>query len=228
MIPILLTRPCGQSQATAARLRAQRPAAQIEMAPLIRIAHCVLPEVAAGEALILTSANAVAAWVAGGGAGARDAWVVGPRTAGAARAAGLRVRHVAPDAAALIDAVPEGVGPLVHLHGAHLRVDVAVALARRGFAARGVVVYDQEACPLTPAARAILAAGPVLCPLYSPRTARLLVAACPAGALGNLRAVCLSPSVAEALPVEVVAVAESPDGATLERAVIGALDRIGG
>ena len=228
MIPILLTRPEAQARATAEQLRAAGIAAPIEVAPLMRIEHLPLPAIPDGAALVLTSANGVAAWRAGGGTGWRDAFVVGARTAAAARDAGLRVRHVAADADALASAVPGDAGPVVHLHGAHVRGDLRGALTARGIAAESAIVYAQEARPLTWSARALIAAGPVLCPLYSPRTARLLAAALPEGGGGNLRVVALSAAVAAAAPVPPVATAARPDGAAMERAIIGAFDLICG
>ena len=220
-MPILLTRPRPQSEALAETLRAAG-AERILISPLIEIAWGErLPEVPGGA--ILTSGNAVRAWSALGGQSGLPAWIVGSGTAAAARAAGFDVRGVAPDAAALAAMVPANAPPLVHLRGAVQRTDLAGALRRRGVAASDAVIYRQEARPLTTPALAMLGGGPVLAPLYSPRTAALLRSACPVDRLAHLRIVALSAAVAAESPVPPVRVADTPDGPAMLRAILANL-----
>ncbi|PWJ21331.1 uroporphyrinogen-III synthase [Jannaschia seohaensis] len=172
-----------------------------------------LPDLAPG--LIFTSANGVAAYRALGGDEGRPAWCVGPRTARAAEAAGLRVMGVATDAASLAVAIPPDAPPLLHLRGAVQRGNLAADLRTRGLTARDAVIYDQVPVPLSDAGRRALR-GPAIVPLYSPRTAALFAAACPKDAWPRLRLLALSPAVAAALPVA-SEIAETPDGAAMWR-----------
>lgn len=175
---LLLTRPEAQSRAFAEACRAAGFAGEVIVSPVLAIvprAAQALPEEAV---LVFTSANGVAA--AGAGLQGRRAWAVGGATAQAARAAGMECRAAAGDADALVAAIladPPG-APLLHLRGAHARGRVAPRLAEAGLRAAERVVYDQQALPLSAAARAALAgARPVILPLFSPRSARLVAAA---------------------------------------------------
>ncbi len=220
-MPILLTRPRAQSETLAETLRAAG-AGRILIAPLIEIVPGDrLPDVPGGA--LLTSANAARAWTTLNGRPGLPAWVVGPGTASAARAAGFDVRGVAPDATALASLVPPDAPPLVHLRGTVQRGDLAGALRARGISAIDAVLYDQEARSLTPAARALLEEGPVLVPLYSPRTAARLRTECPAALTGHLRVVALSDAVAAESPVPPLAVAATPDGPAMLRAILANL-----
>jgi uroporphyrinogen-III synthase len=83
------------------------------------------------------------------------------------------------------------------------------------------VVYDQRAVPLTNEARRLLAGDrAVVVPLFSPRSADLLLAQGPFAA--PLRVAALSPAVAaraEGLCPERMVVAERPDGVAMMDAV---------
>ena len=214
--PILLTRPRADSERFARML-----GLPCTIAPLSEVAF-VAPAPRA-EALLLTSGNAVAAWVAGGGALGLPAWCVGERTAALAAEAGLDVRGWAPDAAALAAMMPCTAPPLVHARGAQVRGDLAGRLRARGLVVSEAVLYEARALPFASAARRLALAGPVLAPVFSPRGAALLGAAWPPGASGHLRAVALSDAVADALPVTAVAVAERPDARAMVAAVRGAI-----
>ncbi|WP_281824337.1 uroporphyrinogen-III synthase [Jannaschia rubra] len=220
-LPVLLTRPQADSERLAGSLRAAGVGRMV-VSPLSRIVpEGTLPEFSGG--VLLTSANAVAAFRALDGPRGLSAWVVGPRTAEMARKAGFDVRLEAPDAATLLPQVPQDAPPLVHLRGAVARVDLAAALRKRGIAATDAVLYRQDALDLSSEARGLLRAGPVLVPLYSPRSAVLFAAACPPEAWPSVRLVALSPAVAEAGPVPPVAVADRPDGEAMMRAILANL-----
>ncbi|MDB2407320.1 uroporphyrinogen-III synthase [Jannaschia sp.] len=215
---VLLTRPAAASKALATRLRAA--GASVVISPLLRIVFAqALPPL--DEALIFTSTNGVAAYRALGGPAGRPVWCVGPRTGRAARAAGLDLRGVAADAAALAQRIPQDAPPLLHLRGAVQRGDLAAALRARDLAARDAVIYTQDALPLTQEARAALD-HPTLVPLFSPRSAALFAAACPAHAWPHLQLLSLSPAVAAVLPVA-SEIADMPDGAAMERLLRNAL-----
>lgn len=217
-LPVLLTRPRADALRLADELRAAG-VQRIEVSPLMRIvATGPLPELSGG--IILTSGNAVDTYVELKGPKGLPTWTVGPRTADRARAAGLDVQGTAPDAEALGQAIPETAPPLMHLRGAVARGDLAVALRARGLTADEAVIYRQDGIALTAAAADLLRAGPVVVPLYSPRSAELFFQACPHTAYGNLRIIALSPAVASASPVPPVEQAETPDGSAMVRAVL--------
>ena len=213
--PVLLTRPRPDAERFARAL-----GLTCTIAPLMEVAFTAPAPRA--QALLFTSANGVAAWRAGGGARGLHAWCVGPRTARAARLAGLVVRGVAANAAVLARIVPAGAPPLVWARGVHARGDPAGTLQARGLVVTEAILYEARSLPLGPAGTALARAGPVVAPVFSSRAAQLLSAAWPLEALPHLRAVALSPAVAEALPVPSV-VAERPDGDAMLRATLAAI-----
>lgn len=160
---LLLTRPEPAARRFAAA--AAPLGLPVLISPVLRIvpvAHDA-GRLAAAEGLVFTSVHAVPA--AGAGRG-RPAICVGPATAQAAREAGFAVTEGPGDAARMLPLLQE-LGPgWLHPHGAHVAKVLPVP---------GVVVYDQLPLELSLAARALLAGpGPVILPLFSPRSARLL------------------------------------------------------
>ena len=116
-------------------------------------------------------------------------------------------------------------GPGLYLHGRHVASDLAQALTSAGIDTSSVTVYDQTPQPMTPEALACLAwTGRVVLPLYSPRSARLLAAEI-AGCAARLEVVAMSAQVAEAWPdpAEVAAIAEAPEAAAMEDAIVARL-----
>lgn len=179
------------------------------------------------RSVILTSEAAVthgAALVPAGVA----AFCVGERTAAAARAAGLAVAGSWPDAASLAAEAPLPAGAGLHLRGRHVAADLGALLAPRGVALREIVVYDQQSCPLTAEAQALLRGqGSIVVPLFSPRSARLLAEAGGPAARGRLHLVALSPAVkaaAEPLVARGIVLAERPDASAMLEAVRHLLD----
>lgn len=222
---VLLTRPAKQSARFAGALRDRFGATlSILIDPRMEIIH---NRVAAAQALdgaggaIFTSENGVDACADAGIAPHLPAFCVGPRTAKAAEAAGFDAHCGPGDAAGLIAAIvqhgwPKHAAPLVHLHGAHVTGDVSGALVADGISAHSAVVYDQKACPGSHEARSLLAGRtPVILPLFSPRSAKLLT-----DDLADSRApvwiAAISPAVAQAVNVHSAAklqirVAPRPD-----------------
>lgn len=199
------------------------------LSPLVAL----VPEAVALEGepagLVLTS-EAGAARAGELGLGGRPAWCVGLRTAARARALGMEVRVVAPDAEALLALLLASRPPgLLHLRGEPARGDLAARLREAGLDARDAVAYRQVALPPTPEARVALGgAAPLLVPLFSPHAAAL-VAALP-DRRAPLHVVALSPAVARAaatLPPASVAVAETPDGPAMVAATMAALRGLG-
>lgn len=220
--PVLLTRPAAQSVRFADQLRARFGPLRVVIAPLMApvFLRPALPDQAAG--VIFTSETGVAAAVAGGWVLPRLAFCVGDRTAQAAQAAGFDARSAGGDATALVAMLAQDGAPgrLLHLRGAEARGDVAATLTAAGIPADEAVVYDQQAQPLTAEARAVLAAAtPAILPLFSPRSARLIIAA------GRWRAplwiAALSPAVADEITGHAarIAVAGHPDAAHLLDAI---------
>lgn len=211
---ILLTRPRAQSERFAASCRARfGERVALAIAPLQEIeAMGAAPDLSGIGSLIFTSENGVLALA--GTSPRRDlpAYCVGDRTAEAARAAGFEAVSAggtAEDLVAMIAAAPPE-APMLHVHGRHLAADVAAMLRDRGIAASGVALYDQVAQPAPPELAAALAhIGPVLVPLFSPRSAALFAAAAAGRAGPGLRVICMSDKVLASLPPAFSACAET-------------------
>lgn len=222
---LLLTRPAADSARLAALALARIGPRQVVISPMMAVVPLPLPPLPRVAAVVLTSAHAVAAladWPA-----RPPAFCVGERTADAARQAGFPLVATAPDAVRLLPLIRAArPGPLLHARGRHAAVDLAAALAEDGIAVAEAVVYDQPRQPLTPAARALLAgAVPVLLPLFSARTARLLAEDLPEGATAPLWIAAISEAVAaaaEPLSPRRIEVADRPELA----AMLDALDRL--
>lgn len=221
---ILLTRPLAQATRFAASCReAFGDRAEVVLAPMQDIVLGPLPVLPGDAVLIFTSENGVRAYVAGHGAAGRTAFCVGDRTAEAARAAGLQAQSAGGAADELVALIRTAApaGPLVHLHGAHVRGQVVEQLVTAGLEASGHAVYDQREMPLTDEARVFLS-GPrrVIVPLFSPRSAALFGAAVTGG--NHLSLPCISAATRDALPPglrELASLAEAPTGAAMLKAV---------
>jgi len=225
---VLLTRPEAQSRRFATALHRRFGAdPEVVIAPVMRIVVAdALPAFHPDDVLVFTSENGVTAYRALGGIGDRAAICVGARTAEVAAAAGLRVQVGPGSAAGLVATVRDAAPPgrVVHLHGRHVTGNLAAALRHDGLSAEAAVIYEQVAQPLSTAVRGLLAGpGPVLLPVFSARTARLLAPDI-AAARAEMRIAAISPAVAAALPVQGHAqmqVADRPDSEamleTLER-----------
>jgi uroporphyrinogen-III synthase len=224
---LLLTRPEAQSRDLAGRLRARiQVDVPIVVSPILEIVPVQFDLPVDPAFLVLTSVHGAEA-VAGRKAALAGlpAWCVGDRTAEAARAAGLSAISAGGTVedllALLLRERPKGPG--VYLRGGHVAANLADALRTAGIDTHDVVVYDQAARSLSSEALASLARPrPVILPVYSPRSARLLAAATD-GAAAVLEIVALSPQVAEAWPGPVTTVSAAPDGPTMEDAIVARL-----
>lgn len=204
---LLLTRP----QQDSLRFAALLPEWPAVVSPVLRIVPLDHDARALRDApgLVFTSAHAVAS--AGPGRG-RLALCVGGRTARVAQAAGFAVRAGNGRAEGLLPLIAAAPVPLIHPHGRHLARELPVP---------GMVVYDQQAVPLTGAAQRLLAgADPVVLPLFSPRSARLV-----AGATGAARAPLWPVAISAAAmapwdaPADRSAIAAAPDAAAMAAAI---------
>lgn len=220
---LILTRPADASLRTLQALGDQP--AEIVVSPLIRITHLSVGEVPGEVAgLILTSANgAVAAMGLGFPSGLRT-WCVGANTAAIAEEFGFVPVAVADTAEDLLKVLQANrpSGPLLHVRGEHSRGRLASRLSASGLACNEVISYRQEPLPLTmPAKDALVGAAPVILPVYSPRTAAILIESGEFSA--PIHIVALSSAVAEVLGnlrSESVAVARAPNGAAMIEAIL--------
>jgi uroporphyrinogen-III synthase len=216
---ILLTRPEAASRRMAAILT-ERFGDRVDLclSPLMTIVlDPRLPNLDGIRSLIFTSAHGVAAYLAAQGPITLPCYTVGDATAHAAQKAGLRATSAGGDAEALIariiaDAALGPIpGPMLHLHGAHVRGDIAERLSALGCPVTDAIVYHQNAQALTDQAASVLQGdSPVILPLFSPRSATLLANA---RITAPVHVVAMSNNVADAVrfPVEYCAIAPHPD-----------------
>ena len=220
---ILLTRPLAQSQ----RFAEQIGGALIS--PLMRpeFLSPPLPSVDF-TAIVLTSetgAEAAGRISAAGGILPKRAFCVGHRTAEAARAAGFEASSAAGAAddllAHIIATAP--VGRLLLLQGQDSVGDLKQRLVLAGIETLSLIIYRQIAQSLTEAAIAALQEfRPVIVPIFSPRSARLLAAELRrVVAKAPIWLAALSPAVADAFdfPVECFEIASRPDSAAMQQTV---------
>ena len=179
---ILLTRPAPEAARFADALRARLvplrgKAAQIVRAPLLQAEPGdTLPDMGPVAGLIFTSRSAVRAYTALKGP-ARPCYCVGDATAALARDAGLAAISAAGSAQDLIARIKRDrpAGRWLYLRGADIRVDLVSALSAEGILVDQHVIYRQIALPLPASAQALLRGdGPVILPVFSPRSAKLL------------------------------------------------------
>jgi uroporphyrinogen-III synthase len=224
VLPVLLTRPAAQADRFAAELVTRFADGILPVSTPLLTPVFLSPSLPDGpfSALILTSETGLAGAVRLREAGARlprRAFCVGDRTAATAQAAGFEAVSAAGNAEALISLILSSgeSGPFLHMRGKEARGDIVPRLVAKGQRAEAAVVYAQQPLALTAQAREVLAGdGPVLVPLFSPRTAQILCEQGPFKA--PLWVVAISPAAArEALPLnaERLVVAERPDAAAM-------------
>lgn len=228
-VTLLLTRPARAAERFRNEVETVLGAfGQTVISPLVEIRPLPITEEVAPDALLIfTSENGVAA-VSDVGVTGRRAWCVGARTAEVARAAGFDAQAAGGDSAALVSALLEEdpSDEIVHFAGEHHRGDVVESLRAGGLTARRIAVYDQAALSLTSeAGRTLASQRPVLAPIFSPRTARLLSREAREGVVAPLFLAHLSPSVASAwdgADPRASCVAHRPDA----QGMIAAMDRL--
>jgi uroporphyrinogen-III synthase len=220
---ILVTRPEPGAAETA------RAIAALGWHPLLAPALILRATPARGlpqaQAILLTSRAAARALPAGD----TPVLAVGAGTAAEARARGFtRVTAAEGDAAALAALAAERIdpaaGPLLLAVGRGYSLDLAAALRAKGFRVIRRIAYEAAPASALPAeARAALAAGTVEAALFtSPRGVRITLAlmrgAGLADAARGIRALAISPRIAEALrplPWASIAVTARPDPSLL-------------
>ena len=220
---VLLTRPATQSHRFALALQARFPGIQTVVSPLIAPEYLrpAVPLRDWGGVIFTSETGALAARriAADGMPLPRLAFCVGDQTARVASAEGFDARSAQGDGQALVRLVEAAkvTGPLLYLHGAETRVDVAGTLNSAGIETVSMVCYAQIATALTPEAVAlILRVDPVVVPVFSARTGQILAAeyARIAGVAPLYLAGISADAVAD-LPAALKQVADRPDAAAM-------------
>lgn len=212
---ILLIRPLPASErflaALEERLGDRVPAV---ISPAMSIEPTDDPPVLDGEeSLIFTSSNAVEVLRDIVPLQGRKALTVGERTAAVAASAGCDATCLGETVEVFIGNVDRisTTGRLLHMRGTHTRGDLAERLRQRGLTVDEQIVYDQRAHPPSRAASALLSGGaPVLLPLFSPRSARLVSS----WSIGSvpLQVVAISEATRDAWPLDTpLTVSDTPD-----------------
>ncbi len=206
---ILITRPQEGSEAFAAELRAHLgPAAAICVAPLMRIDPADdLPDLAPYRTLIFTSAHGVSAFARATPRRDFTCYTVGDATAAAARQAGFDPITGPGNGRALAAQIRQDAPgqPCLYLRGDHVAFDMARALGSAGIETHQATVYRQVPCPLPPEARVLVEqADPLIVPVFSARSAQLLLDALPIDASLHIGAI--SDAAARAIPRDRAAV----------------------
>jgi uroporphyrinogen-III synthase len=200
------------------------------IAPLLRIDEMTPPRPELSPAALILTSERGARGAARMGYAGLPAWCVGPRTAQAARGAGLIPREGGGFAEALLAeilAAPDE-GPLLHLRGDHQRGDLVARLRAAGRDCAQAVVYAQSARPAPVEARALLdGTAPVLAPVFSPRSAALLAGCAPVAAPLTLVAISAAAAAALAPLGGRVVTATRPDAEAMIDATLGALATFG-
>jgi uroporphyrinogen-III synthase len=225
----LITRPRAEAEALATLLAERGIEPVVE--PLIEIVEraAVLPDLAAVQAILCTSANGVRALARSIDQRGTALFAVGDATAREARAAGFRhVESARGDVGDLARLVcrrlrPAG-GTLLHVAGSDVAGDLAAALGAADFAVERAVLYEARAATvLTPMAVRLIAAGEIdLALFFSPRSAAIFARlAAAAGVSGGLAATaalsisCAADAALGGLRFRARRVAETPNQAAL-------------
>jgi uroporphyrinogen-III synthase len=218
-----------QSQRFADQLQAAYGPIAIIVSPLIEPEFLSVPLPADDfQALILTSetaAQAAGRLLATHKTLPKLAFCVGDRTADAASRAGFEAVSAKGAAADLIKLIlAQGItGPLLHLHGQETLGDIADTLNKSGVKTLSVISYRQCAQPLSyMAIDHLMQDWPLLLPIFSPRTARILGESLPENHRAPLLIAALSPSVANhclALSPRRLVIADQPNADAMLQAV---------
>jgi uroporphyrinogen-III synthase len=236
---VLITRP-EREAVTLATALSQRGHVPV-IAPLFRLEILHPPtdfsaSLAACQAVLLTSANGARALAEASEQRGRPILAVGDTTAATAEGLGFNaVTSAAGDGAALVELVRQRLdpkaGPLVHVSGVDLALDLGEALSRHGFDVRRFALYDARAESVLPdSARAALQARALdAATFFSPRAAsqfaKLVGEAGLADSLRSVTAIGISPAALAPLgklPFKATVSAARPT----RQAVLDEIDRL--
>lgn len=236
---VLILRPEREATALATALSERGHVPVI--APLFRLEFLHPPgdfsaALAACQAVLLTSANGARALAEASAQRGRSIVAVGDTTASTAEGLGFsHVLSAAGDAAALVELVKARLkpadGPLLHVSGREVAVDLAEALAPAGFEVKRFTLYDaREETALPEPARAALEARAIdVATFFSPRAASVFASmvedAGLSGVLRGVTAVAISPAAlapVAGLPFKAAIAA----GRATRQAVLDEIDRL--
>ena len=199
--PILMvTRPIESAQGFVKAVKSQAKSPfQTVNSPALRIDPIDVPEIGQVDTLVLTSSNGVkrAAEI---GLCPVECFCVGEKTTKLAQNLGLGAKLAGHDAEALVQTLMEvrPSGQIVHLSGQHTRGAVVERLKSVGLNARRVIAYHQKILePTAEAKGAFMGTIPVVLPMFSPRSAALVIKQ-PINA--PLHVIAMSDAVREVLP----------------------------
>ena len=211
---LCLTRPLLQSQRFAAQCRDRLgPLPDIVISPILRIAFLPVPDLTKYSGVIFTSEN--------GARAVRDnsnpipAYCVGAHTAEIAKLAGFVAYSAGGDVRQLSEMIRRANpnGQILHLRGRHQTGNLVAELQGAGIDADAHIAYEQHEQRLSDAALTLLrGANPVILPLFSVRSAKLVLTQ--VGPMTeSVRVVAISDTVAAACSGRVhdVSIAQSPD-----------------
>jgi uroporphyrinogen-III synthase len=174
----------------------------VHFSPLLDIKHLDASDIATDLDVIFTSENGVDAFSALSDPAGRRAFCVGDRTARAASAAGFEALSASGTATDLIELIAsEGAGEVIYARGEHIARDLRSELGALGVPVRDLIVYAQNALPLSSEIIELLSGDQrVIFPLFSARSMGLLKEAIKGKINAELIAVCISKNVANAVP----------------------------
>ncbi len=230
---ILITRPRDGAERFAMELAQVMPCPMpVLISPVMDIAP--LPDLLPLEpfkGLIVTSANGAETLIAKTDRRDLPVYAVGARTTAVAGKAGFKSRHMGDDADGLVEGLlrlrPKA--PLLHLRGEVARGNVAERLTTHGILTREKVVYAQRPVPLSKEAKTLLnGTSPVVLPLFSPRSAKLLAQQVTGNAPRYV--VAMSWSVASELPqgwAKTIIIASRADSPAMAKGIAGLFDEDG-
>ena len=182
------------------------------------------------DGLIVTSQNAVSRLSA---ALSTPVYAVGQKTAAAIEKKGGIVALVAQDAAELLATFPHSDPQrLLYARGVYVATPLADKLRTKGHTVEEWVCYEQRAIALTQEAKdAFAGVRPIVLPLFSPRSATILMSQIESlGMRAPLIVAAMSANVADAVSPGVATrciTAHSPDAQSMGTAVRNALDHAG-
>lgn len=176
---IILTRPEKEARDFSNRILSQLPEVKIIISPLITIEY-TKPKVDlnAFDGIIFTSSNGIEAIKKLSIPHNMPCFAVGPKTAQQAAQLGFLASQGPGNADDLITLILSrpSVGRLLHISGEHTRGNISTRLTGLGQICEHIVAYKQETLSLTTEAMDAFKGGkPIILPLFSPRTAQLLI-----------------------------------------------------
>lgn len=213
---ILITRPEPSGAAFAKQVQKVIGAkAKIILSPVLQIEPWgELPDLAPIRHLIFSSHHGVKAFARLSDRRDIAAYAVGEATAQAGREIGLSVAACGGNARQMLERIRADArpGPYLHVRGEHTTGNLALDLNLAGIETTEAVIYRQRAAGLTEEAKESLRKkAPVILPLFSPRSARLVLSGAVVQAPAFVAAI--SQNVADEIPTglaQEVVIAQEP------------------